>query len=119
VFLNSHLLGEVEATCDRVAFVKQGRTVHELTLGVGHTDLDVELRIDRIGGSILAGLEQFGRQVTRIDGAVHLKVESDAALPTLVRWLVEQGVDVYEVRSRRPSLEQVFLDVIGEDQRPG
>jgi len=32
VFLNSHLLGEVEATCDRVAFVKQGRTVHELPL---------------------------------------------------------------------------------------
>ncbi len=32
VFLNSHLLGEVEATCDRVAFVKQGRIVHELAL---------------------------------------------------------------------------------------
>jgi len=28
VFLNSHLLGEVETTCDRVAFVKQGRVVH-------------------------------------------------------------------------------------------
>src|SRR5580765_8396558 len=33
VFLNSHLLGEVEATCDRVVFVKAGRTVHELSLG--------------------------------------------------------------------------------------
>ena len=33
VFLNSHLLGEVEATCDRVAFVKQGRTIHEMGLG--------------------------------------------------------------------------------------
>jgi ABC-2 type transport system ATP-binding protein len=32
VFLNSHLLGEVEATCDRVAFVKAGRIVHELRL---------------------------------------------------------------------------------------
>src|SRR5262245_50565219 len=30
VFLNSHLLGEVEATCDRVVFVKQGRVIHEL-----------------------------------------------------------------------------------------
>ena len=30
VFLNSHLLGEVEATCDRVAFVKQGRVVHDM-----------------------------------------------------------------------------------------
>src|SRR5215471_2910248 len=32
VFLNSHLLGEVEATCDRVAFVKHGRIVRELSL---------------------------------------------------------------------------------------
>jgi ABC-2 type transport system ATP-binding protein len=41
VFLNSHLLGEVEATCDRVAFVKHGRTIHELNLGAGLADLDV------------------------------------------------------------------------------
>src|SRR5882762_9531493 len=42
VFLNSHLLGEVEATCDRVVFVKAGRTVHELHL-TNHADgLDVE-----------------------------------------------------------------------------
>ena len=32
VFLNSHLLGEVEATCDRVAFVKRGRIVAERRL---------------------------------------------------------------------------------------
>jgi ABC-2 type transport system ATP-binding protein len=32
VFLNSHLLGEVEATCDRVAFVKEGRLVRTLAL---------------------------------------------------------------------------------------
>src|SRR5436309_5800386 len=31
VFLNSHLLGEIEATCDRVVFLKAGRTVRELT----------------------------------------------------------------------------------------
>jgi ABC-2 type transport system ATP-binding protein len=32
VFLNSHLLGEVEATCDRVAFVKDGRIVGAMTM---------------------------------------------------------------------------------------
>ena len=32
VFLNSHLLSEVEVTCDRVAFVKNGRVVRELEL---------------------------------------------------------------------------------------
>ena len=38
VFLNSHLLGEVEATCDRVAFVKRGRIVEERRLCGAHGD---------------------------------------------------------------------------------
>jgi len=45
VFLNSHLLGEVEATCDRVAFVKQGRTIHEMVLGQSVDFIDLEIRV--------------------------------------------------------------------------
>src|SRR5439155_6690064 len=44
VFLNSHLLGEVEATCDRVAFMKQGRVVHERRLAAQEAGLEVEVR---------------------------------------------------------------------------
>src|SRR5204863_8237700 len=42
VFINSHLLGEVEVTCDRVAFVKQGRTLRELALAEATPELEVE-----------------------------------------------------------------------------
>ena len=45
VFLNSHLLGEVEATCDRVAFVKRGRIVAERRLSGPTETLDLELRV--------------------------------------------------------------------------
>ncbi|MBI1874749.1 MAG: hypothetical protein HYS05_12820 [Acidobacteria bacterium] len=128
VFLNSHLLGEVEATCDRVAFVKQGRIVHELSLADAPSGLDVELRIagpeDRPAeaGSheaIMQGLARFGSQPVQANGIVHLRVEHEASLPALVRWLVERGVNVYGLQSRRKSLEQWFVEVMGEDQRPG
>jgi len=119
VFLNSHLLGEVEATCDRVVFVKHGRTVYELALGDASGHLDVELRIDRASESVLTGLARFGDRIAVVDGVVRVRVDSESRLPPLVRWLVEQGVDVFQVRSGRPSLEQVFLEVMGEDQRPG
>src|SRR5579872_5045088 len=46
VFLNSHLLGEVEATCDRVAFLKHGRVVHEMSLGEETAPIEVWMRID-------------------------------------------------------------------------
>jgi len=99
VFLNSHLLGEVEATCDRVAFVKQGGIVHEMALGAGHEQLEVVVRTD--------------------SGCTTTRVASEAAIPDLVRCLVARGVAVYAVEPRRRSLEDWFLDVMGDDQRPG
>jgi ABC-2 type transport system ATP-binding protein len=119
VFLNSHLLGEVEATCDRVVFVKQGRTIHERTLAAESAQLEVELRLGAIAPAMLARLTEFGTGVTESDGVVRLRVESDTTLPSIARWLVAHDVPLYEMRSRRPSLEQVFLEVMGSDQRPG
>jgi ABC-2 type transport system ATP-binding protein len=123
VFLNSHLLGEVEATCDRVVFVKRGAVVHELTL-TGEPEhsaaLWVELRLDCTEPAVLEGLARFGRDVCREHGVVRLRVASERVLPELARWLVvEAGVGLYELRSRRKSLEEWFLEVMGADQAPG
>ena len=119
VFLNSHLLGEVEATCDRVAFVKQGRVVHQLTLGSAPS-FDVEIRAVPIDQPVLEGLARFGTVAGRPgDDRVLLRVVDDAVLPEVSRWLVGRGVRLYELRGRRKSLEEWFVDVMGDDQRPG
>jgi ABC-2 type transport system ATP-binding protein len=119
VFLNSHLLGEVEATCDRVAFVKQGRTVHELSLAESTAALDVQLRVDRMDTSTLNGLRVFAQNV-RLDGSsIRLSVKSESVVPEIARWLVGQGIGIYALGSRRKSLEEWFIEVMGEDQRPG
>jgi ABC-2 type transport system ATP-binding protein len=119
VFLNSHLLGEVEATCDRVVFVKQGRAIRDLSLAAADKDLEVELRVTPVNGEILEGLARFGGAPTHQDGVVRLRVASEESLPEIARWLVERGARVYRLESRRPSLESMFLEVMGQDQRPG
>jgi ABC-2 type transport system ATP-binding protein len=145
VFLNSHLLGEVEATCDRVAFVKQGRVIHELSLSASPADLDVELSIDRVDSSVMEGLARFGhgltvnqtaaptptRRETRVGDPgrtaakpitpvlIRLRVDREESVPELARWLVLRGVNLYGLHGRRKSLEEWFLEVMGEDQRPG
>jgi ABC-2 type transport system ATP-binding protein len=119
VFLNSHLLGEVEATCDRVVFVKQGRTVHEMSLKDQPTTFDVEIRVDRTDSATLEGLAAFGEDVRLNGGLVHLRVGSDAVVPEIARWLVGRGIGIYSLGSRRKSLEEWFIEVMGEDQRPG
>ena len=119
VFLNSHLLGEVEATCDRVVFVKQGRTIHETRLGERDGGLEVEIRLGAMSPAILEGLGRFGQALEHENGAIHLRVAGEETVPEIARWLVERGEKLYQLNARRRSLESLFLAVMGEDQRPG
>jgi len=119
VFLNSHLLGEVEATCDRVAFVKTGCVVHEMELASVEGTLDVELRVGGADDTLLEGLESFGTGVTREQAVVRMSVAAESVLPELARWLVGRGIALYELRCRRKTLEEWFVEIMGEGQRPG
>jgi ABC-2 type transport system ATP-binding protein len=119
VFLNSHLLGEVEATCDRVAFVKQGRVIRELALGATPAQLELEVRIDRADAATLAGLAAFGSALNVEDRVVRLGIAGESSVPEIARWLVTRGVALYELRMRRKSLEEWFIEIMGDDQRPG
>jgi len=120
VFLNSHLLGEVEATCDRVAFVKEGRVVRE---GMIAQDGSCEVEIRHAGAlppGLLDALARLGES-PHADGPgiVRLRAAGDAAVPEIARLLVERGVPLLGLNARRPSLEDQFLEIMGDDGRPG
>ena len=116
VFLNSHLLGEVEATCDRVVFVKQGRVIHELDMSAVPSGLEVELRVEGAPDAVLAA---HGTVLARAVGMARLRVANEAALPVLASALVAAGAKLYAMTPHKRSLEATFLEVMGEDQRPG
>jgi ABC-2 type transport system ATP-binding protein len=114
VFLNSHLLSEVEVTCDRVAFVKEGHVVREMPLGVEERGLEVEMRLDRPAHGLVQDLSRFGHGA-RVEGnRLWLRVDGEARLPEISRWLAGEGVGLYHLAARRPSLEETFLEVIGD-----
>jgi len=119
VFLNSHLLGEVEATCDRVAFVKQGRVIHELSLAQASSCVELLLRVAPVDASLVDDLSRFGSAIARTADGVRLRIASEAVVPDLTRWLVSRGTCVFGIESRRKSLEEWFLEAMGDDQRPG
>jgi ABC-2 type transport system ATP-binding protein len=90
-----------------------------MRLGAQEAGLDVELRMTGADEATLAGLARFGERIERADGVVSLRVASDDRLPEIADWLVGRGARLYEMRSARKSLETWFLEVMGEDQRPG
>jgi len=118
VFLNSHLLGEVEQTCDRVAFLKAGRVVHEHALGVAESVLEVELRAEGLDAAAIADLARFG-EVREEPDLLCVRVAAAAVVPELARAVVERGARLHHLAVRRTSLEALFLEVMGDEGRPG
>ena len=116
VFLNSHLLSEVEITCDRVAFIKHGEVLETRELrGLAEGVLQVAIRARKLTTESIQGLSPWASSA-RLEGErLTLEVSSSDVLPEILRYLVERGADVYEVIPRRTSLEELFLRIIGTD----
>ena len=116
VLLNSHLLGEVEITCDRVAFIKDGEVVETCQLnGDIGGQVTVFIRAPKVTAKIAEGLSRWSQSVHTKCECLTVSVSSGAVVPEIVRYLVASGVDVYEVTPHRLSLEERFLEIVGND----
>jgi ABC-2 type transport system ATP-binding protein len=115
VLLNSHLLGEVEITCDRVAFIRDGEVVETRQLNENEEKITVSIRAVNVNAEIVNGLSQWTPSVRSESERLTLTLSSNALLPEVVRYLVAKGADVYEVTPRRLSLEERFLEIAGSD----
>lgn len=116
VFLNSHLLSEIEITCDRVAFIKHGEVVRVSELkSLANGETQVTIRARNLTPEAVAGLVQWARNVRQDGEHLSLAVSEEAALPSLVRYLVDSGADVYALTPQRLSLEEVFIQTVGTE----
>jgi ABC-2 type transport system ATP-binding protein len=117
VFISSHLLDEVEKTCDAAAIVDRGKVIvqgsiaelaqgggvrNELILGVD----DVELALTTLGASELV------RDARRADEGLRVELVGDPrTVAEINATLVRAGVGVTRLEPVRHSLEQRFLEV--------
>jgi ABC-2 type transport system ATP-binding protein len=95
VLLNSHLLSEIELVCDRVVILLGGKVVAEGS--------PAELGRAR-------GVEVETDEGTRLYEGTHRD-----EVPELVRKLVAEGRRVYGVRALTSTLEETYLEVVGEE----
>jgi ABC-2 type transport system ATP-binding protein len=113
VFLNSHLLSEVEQVCDRVAIVDRGRVVAEGTLDQLLGGDTVRMRVVDLDRAATNGLSRFGQLDQDGDWLVIRGIDSER-VPELVAEIVRLGGRVYAVEPRHESLEDRFLRLLGQ-----
>jgi ABC-2 type transport system ATP-binding protein len=112
VFLNSHLLTEVERVCDRVAIVDRGRVIAELSMAELTRERGVGIRVAGAVGVAGAVAARYGP--TRVDGEwLFVDGIADAQVPDLVRELAGGGAAIHAVVPTRQTLEDRFMSLLG------
>jgi ABC-2 type transport system ATP-binding protein len=117
VFLNSHILSEIEVTCDQVAFIRDGEIVTTRDLhGPEQENVRVAVRARKLTPQAIAGLSLWA-QCTPLDGdGITLTAASRETLPEILRYLVQSGCEPFEFTPQRVSLEDLFMEIVGEDR---
>jgi ABC-2 type transport system ATP-binding protein len=117
VFLNSHLLSEIEITCDQVVFIREGEEVTSRDMRVQQEEaVRVEVRARNLTAECIHGLSRWADSVQVDEERLTFTMASRERLPDILRFFVRSGADVYQFTPQRLSLEELFMNIMGEDR---
>ncbi len=128
VLLNSHLLSEIELTCDRVTVLSKGKvaaagTIAELTARRGEAALRYRMVASGVDEELLLDFGRTGASAVRVNGHVELGARDLAHLNALVDQLRARGGELKELTPVRSTLEDAFVELVrpadaGKEEKP-
>jgi ABC-2 type transport system ATP-binding protein len=127
VFLNSHLLSEVEMVCDRVAIIDRGRVVrHGRMEELLHGALELEVRVEGASEHVLAEIECRWPRLTRTrehatpstdaDGrgvrTLHYVLQDERDVADIADLIVRDGARLLALVPHQATLEDLFIQSV-------
>ena len=114
IFINSHILAEIELICDRIALMKSGRlieqgTIAELTASRGEYEVIVAA-----AEGLKAWFAEHRLQYAAVDGHFHVHVPDRSSANSVIDALRQKGLEIESVSARRRTLESVFIEKVSE-----
>ncbi|REK65438.1 MAG: bacitracin ABC transporter ATP-binding protein [Cohnella sp.] len=115
VLVSSHLLSEVEQMAGTVGIIRQGRMVFQDTIESlrRQSEGSISVAVSEPEEALLA-LLRMGFRGKLENGRIALERTDDQSVARIVKALVEQNHAVYRVEEKRKSLEELFLQIVGE-----
>jgi len=112
IFISSHLLAEIELTCDRVAIIHKGRILREGTVReLISSRREMELRVDDVARAIAIATDRNLPYRTDTD-RIWIAIE-EPDTPPIITAFVDAGINVFHAQRRTQSLEEMFLEATG------
>lgn len=118
IFLNSHLLSEVEMICDRVAIIKKGSIVKEGAMGnLLAGAVEVDMWVEGITQKMVDELSVLGSPVKVEGSLIRLSLRETGDIPVAAEVVVNSGGRLFSLNTRQNSLEDLFVDLVKEGGR--
>ncbi len=122
IFLNSHLLGEVELVCDRVAILQRGELVREGTIAeLTQTKGQYRIRLADGQAFPLDAVAKMGfaaRPLPDNPAVTEVTLTDGQTIDPVVKAIVDRGLSLRDLQERKQSLEDVFMKTV-EGAEPG
>ena len=117
ILVNSHLLSEIEQTCDRVAVLREGKvaaqgTIAELTA----SGFRYRMAVTPLDDALLASLRETGAPVDLVNGHLELTARDLDHLNVMVDRVRSRGASLSELSPLRSSLEDVFVGLVRAEE---
>lgn len=116
IFLNSHLLSEVELICDKVAILDKGElvrigTVEELTT----RSRTFRFETSQISDEIMDGVKKESLQLELHNGFMQVTVASQEKLNAIIDRLRESAIDIKSIVPHKQSLEESYIEILRKE----
>jgi ABC-2 type transport system ATP-binding protein len=118
IFLNSHLLSEVERVCDRVGIMEKGKLVMEGTVESLTGTRVGQVRVEGLSDDAWTAVRASFPAMTRSADLLEFPLEEGKSIDGVIDLLRAKGVSVRGVSEKKRSLEDIFIDTVTEPPRP-
>ncbi|MCK5139840.1 MAG: ABC transporter ATP-binding protein [Thermodesulfovibrionia bacterium] len=119
VFINSHLLSEIEMICDRVAILHRGHLVKMGTKQELTTKGElIELKVEGINDLLLKKIREVSTQIQLEENLITLSPKDAKTITVIPEIVINQGGKLLSLTSRIESLEDIFYRLIKEEEEP-
>jgi len=121
ILMPTHNLEDAEKICDRVAFIKEGSLViagrpQDLRKSLAKPSFGITVK--GISQVLLSKIKTFRYLVSLEEEGSRLNVRltEEEAISQLIKDLVKEGVEIFQVEKIRPGFEEVYLRLVGDEE---
>ncbi|MGH1520727.1 ABC transporter ATP-binding protein [Chryseobacterium sp. JK1] len=115
IFLSSHILSELEKTATHIGIIEGGEMVFQGTKNelLSQVEKDVVLRTDQPEKALSVVQESFTATLNS-DNKISVRINDDKDFHLLLKNLIQNGIEIYDIDSQNTNLEQIFINLISK-----